>query len=226
VQDNIFLNGEGDRWFERNENKLGAPEMVAEDWPLILIARHGLCPQSVVTEVGCANGWRLDWIREVYGARCYGIDASRQAIEDGRQRFPSVDYLTIGAISDLRVWRDSIWCNHMADLVICHYVLHWIDRGSLLQSISEIDRILSPGGYLLLGDFLPDRPTKVRYHHRQDVELWTYKQDYAATFLATGGYVEVDRMIYDHDSHEQTKNIPSHRRGVCSLLRKEETYCV
>jgi len=74
------------------------------------------------------------------------------------------------------------------DLIIVNFVFHWIDRANLLRSMAEIDRLLEDSGYLIIGDFLPSNLTKVQYHHMEDPKIYTYKQNYAATFTASGLY--------------------------------------
>ena len=106
------------------------------------------------------------------------------------------------------------------DLVIATFVFHWIDRKSLLASAAEVDRVLKAGGYLIIGDFAPFTPKKVRYHHRPDVEVYTYKQDYAALFLATAGYVTVAQQILDHQTLKPDPNVSEHERFSLTLLKK------
>ncbi|MFA6305717.1 MAG: class I SAM-dependent methyltransferase [Candidatus Gracilibacteria bacterium] len=172
-------------------------------------------PASVL-EVGCANGWRLALLQERYGAACCGCDVSEAAIADGRERYPDV-FLSLAA-AHYMLYRDKAF-----DVVIFSFVLHWIDRPRLASVIAEADRVLAPGGHLIVVDFLPLWPTKRRYHHRQDVEAWTYKQDYAACWLSLGTYTQRRRILFNHDTGEP---------GVCDagaqaagvLLRKEEAY--
>lgn len=201
---------EGDAWFRRNQKAL---ETAAErDWALRLIERNGLQPQRVL-EGGCANGWRLAELHKRYGCFGQGIDVSAAAIEAAPHH------------PDLIFYQEAI--HEMGyfdfDLVICYFVLHWVDRDRLVASLSALDRAGKDGGYLLIGDFLPDTPTKVPYHHREG--LWTWKADYAGIFLATGNYRLIDKIIFDHDTGEEgDMSIPVDRRAVVSLLRKEGCY--
>jgi SAM-dependent methyltransferase len=84
-------------------------------------------------------------------------------------------------------------------LAILSFVLHWIDREALLRVAAEVDALVEDGGYLIVSDFLPDRPTKVPYHHAKGAEIFTYKQDYAALFEATCLYKRVRGLVFDHD---------------------------
>ncbi len=110
------------------------------------------------------------------------------------------------------------------DLVVVNFVLHWVDRSTLARSISEIDRVVTDGGHLILGDFLPDSPLRRSYRHRKDERVYTYKQDYARIFEALCTYKELARMTYDHDKPNLgIGSADSCSRGVCVLLGKSET---
>lgn len=212
-QDEIFLTGEGDNWFSRNRHALSDAQ--GPDWPLELIQRLGHRERfRKILELGCANGWRLAKLKSLIpGAECTGVDASREAIDDGNARFPGIR-LHQGLLADVPLREEF-------DLVIVNFVLHWVDRRSLLQTFSEIDRLVAEKGVLVLGDFLPDAPSKRRYHHRLDAEIYTYKQDYPKAFEATGLYRELARVTFSHDDPRLViQSSSSSERGGCVLLEK------
>lgn len=216
MQLDAWERGEGNNWFQRNEAVLTQPEHVAGDIVLRQIALLPI-PQRVL-EIGAANCWRLEAIRARYGSDCLGCDVSETAIDAA-----VCDYPRIGAYvapsHDLPP-RDS-----SQDLVIFSFVLHWVDRTYLARTIAEADRVLKPGGHLIISDFLPDAPCRTRYHHRQDMELWTYKQDYAACWLSLATYQELRRQVWNHDTGE-LGDCPAGQRAVTVTLRKEEIYSV
>ena len=108
----------------------------------------------------------------------------------------------------------------MFDLVIINFVFNWIDRSNLLRSVAEIDRLLVDGGFLIIGDFLPSNLTKVRYHHLPEKEVYTYKQNYAATFLASGLYHPVSLLTSHHTSRALNAEATEDQRAGAWLLRK------
>ncbi len=156
---------------------------------LALISEHLLDPRDVL-EIGCANGYRLDKIARRYGCPTTGVEPSAEAIADGRLRYPDVRFHR-GTASDIPLIANF-------DLVIVNFVLHWVDRSSILRSVAEIDRTVADNGYLIIGDFLPSYPQRVPYKHK--LGLWTYKQNYAALFLASGLYRVVAVETGHHDS--------------------------
>ena len=210
LQRDTFTATEADRWFSRNQAALAvrAPEA---DLPLRLLELYHLAPRSVL-EIGAANGWRLAEIgRQGRASRLVAVEPSRTAIEDGTRRFPDVEFHR-GVVT-------ATGLREQFELVIVHYVLHWVDRGELLQAVAEVDRLVASNGYLLVGDFSPDALTRVPYHHRPELPLFTWKQPYGALWLASGLYTEV-AMLTNHHGAGLDPAPADHDRGAVWLLRK------
>src|SRR5262249_22807204 len=143
-----------------------------------------------VLEIGTANGFRLAEIQRSTGARAVAVEPSAQAIDNGCKAFPSIQFV--------RGTAHSIPLEENFDLVIVNFVFHWIDRSNLLRSVAEADRLVRDGGWLIIGDFCPANRLRVRYHHLQDQKIFTFKQNYADTFLASGLYHSVASLTADH----------------------------
>jgi SAM-dependent methyltransferase len=190
TQDEIFAASEGDRWFDRNKDDLEQFDPQA-DLPLRLMDLYHLRPRNVL-EIGASNGVRLAAISERYGASVVAVEPSRKAIGGGKIKFPHIEFVQ-GTAS-------TIPLQESFDLIIVHSVFHWIDRTTLLRSVAEIDRLIVNGGFLIIGDFYPSNLIKVRYHHLTDQQIYTYKQNYAATFLASGLYHIVCLITWGHAS--------------------------
>jgi SAM-dependent methyltransferase len=213
-QDEVFRSGEGDAWFRRNAASLDAH--AGHDWILDSLSRlQGREQIRTVCEVGCASAWRLARLPEVlpHTTRRAGFDLSEDAVRHGRARDPALD-LRFGAAS-------APPFDEQFDLVIVSFVLHWIDRSLFTRSLAAIDALVAPGGFLAVADFLPDSPCRRRYHHRDDVALYTYKQDYAAAFTATNLYREVSRSVFHHgDTQGALQAAADGERASCVLLHK------
>ena len=216
MQLDAWERGEGNSWFQRNEAALADVQRITRDQTLAAVALLPI-PQRVC-EIGAANCWRLDIIRQWYACDCLGVDVSAEAIADAHARFFGIAAV-IAPAHEVPA-RDA-----SQDLVICSFVLHWVDRAYLARTVAEADRVLKPGGHLIISDFLPDAPCRTRYHHRQDVELWTYKQDYAACWFSLATYQELRRQVWNHDTGE-LGDCPAGQRAVTVTLRKEEIYSV
>lgn len=193
TQSTVFRDGEGDAWFERNRAALCAPR--GPDWVEFLIERlAGRERIASMCDLGCANGWRLTRIAPLLSSavRLAGVDASAAAIADGRTRYPGLE-LVDGLIDDPPFPEATTF-----DLVTINFVLHWIDRVDLGRAVAAIDRLVARNGFLVISDFLPDRPVKRAYHHLPGQGVWTYKQDYSQTFVALGLYRELARVTFPH----------------------------
>jgi SAM-dependent methyltransferase len=210
LQRETFAASEADRWFTRNQTAL-AERTPETDLPLRLLDLYHLSPRRVL-EIGAANGWRLAEIaKQGKAARLVAVEPSMAAIEDGSVRFPAIEFRQ-GVVT-------ATGLREQFDLVIVHYVLHWVDRAELLQAVAEIDRLVAEDGYLLVGDFSPDTLTRVPYHHRPDLSLFTWKQPYGALWLASGLYTEV-AMLTNHHGAGLDPAPEDHERGALWLLRK------
>lgn len=211
-QTEVFGRDEGDNWFLRNRAAL---EAVKRDRAIDMALRwNQRQPLRSVCELGCANGWRLAVLGESLPTvdRLSGADLSIAAIEDGRARWPTLN-LTVGSL-DRPVIAGTF------DLVIVCFVLHWVSRDRLAASVSGIDALVRDGGALIVADFLPDRPCARKYHHRSDVEIYTFKQDYTRCFTGLGFYGEIEREIFAH-SGSPNAEIDPQERSICALLRKD-----
>ena len=209
-QHDVFVNSEGDRWFDRNRRALEAADL-GGDLPLRLLETYGVRPRSVV-EIGASNGFRVEEIRRRYGSRAVAVEPSALAVEDGRTKYPEVEFVQADA--------SHIPIDDSFDLVIVHFVFHWIDRNYLFQTFAEVDRLLSDGGLLVIGDFLPSGPRKVPYHHLPEQAVFTFKQDYALPFLASGLYSLVAMLSADHATKRLSPDVADHDRVGVWLLRK------
>lgn len=184
-QDAVFTATEGNRYWQRNRTHMAA--CPPDDTCLRLLAMYHIYPQSIL-EVGASNGYRMHEAHMRYGCRAVAVEPSTEAIADGQTRFPAVEFYQGTAA--------QVPLQEQFDVVVCNFVLHWVDRANLLRSVAELDRLLVDGGFLLLGDFAPVGFVRTPYHHTP--EMWTFKQDYAAVFMASGLYHPVAMLTGAH----------------------------
>jgi SAM-dependent methyltransferase len=214
TQDHVFYDGESDAWFQRNKQALENSNVVDTIDPVLaLILLAGLTPEHAI-EIGASNGYRLHGLHQRYGSHVTAVEPSSAAIADGQARYPEVEFLR-GVASHIPVVRDGAF-----DLAIVNFVFHWIDRATLLRSVAEVDRMVADGGYLVIGDFYPAQPQRISYHHLPNEDIWTYKQDYAAMFLASNLYTLVLWHTLDHSEHLVAPAVVPGERTYVVLLRK------
>ncbi len=206
-QADSFLAGEADQWFERNRDALA--QRSAEDDPVMAaIDRLGVMPRRAV-ELGAANGYRLDWMREYFGTDGIGIEPSAAAVADGRARFPEIR-LEQGLAHDIARLDGPF------DMVVFGFCLYLVDRDGLFGLAAAVDRALAPGGHLAIFDFAPPVPLRNAYAYKSG--LFSYKLDYASMFAWNPAYVEVYRQLSDHDGRPFGGD-PNEAVGV-SVLKK------
>lgn len=209
-QDDIFQASEADNWFRRNREALGRFDP-GLDLPLRLLDLYDLRPRSVL-EIGAANGYRVAAIAHKYGARATAVEPSAEAIADGAARYPEVAFV--------QATGSQVPLTATFDLVVVNFVFHWIDRAMLLRSVAEVDRLLRDGGFLIIGDFLPSNRLQVQYHHLPGEHVYTYKQDYAAVFQASGLYHPIG-LFTGRAGSKRSEPAPEDERTGVWLLQKQ-----
>ncbi len=211
-QDKIFLEKEGDSYFKRNMFKRSISKF--EDFPILKLAEiFNLKPKKVL-EVGASDGFLLSYMHEKHKAECCGLEPSQEAINFGKQKYPYINFFR--GTADSMPFKDEEF-----DSVLINGVLLLIDRNQLLKSISEIDRVLADKGFLLIGDFLPPTPMKVKYHHLPNEDVWTFKQDYSKIFLSTNLY-HLLGMFNLNDKNEITYQTNDTARCAVFILQKNK----
>ncbi len=176
-QAEIFLEGEGEAWLERNR-----PQLPVEDDPVLAALDGTAITPGDVLEIGCADGWRLMELKKRYHCRVTGIDPG---INPATIKHPS---LFVGTADDLPFAQSF-------DLVIYGFCLYLCDREDLFRIVAEGDRVLKDGGHLVVFDFRPPSPRSRAYHHRDGVI--SYKMDHSKLWLANPAYASV----YEHSSN-------------------------
>ena len=196
LQSEVFLSSEADNWYLRNKQQL---ERIAQSIPTDLLIQT--CTPfadqiNSVLEVGCASGQKLEIVIREFNAKGFGIDPSSLAIRDARERFS-----TQGLNSDFRVGVSSMlpYADGSMDLVILGFFLYVVDRNELEKTVNEIDRVLKPGGFLLIEDFDYGRAITKDYAHYQGLK--TYKENYARLFTEQRNFYLIEKHSYSHSGN-------------------------
>lgn len=209
TQKKVFLECEGDQYFERNKTNLINENDSIEE----LLKSIQLVPKKVL-EIGCMNGWRLDNIRKLYHANCYGIDPSEKAIENGKNQYPKL-HLQTGTADKLP------YKNNFFDTIIFGFCLYLCDRSDLFKIAYESDRCLQNKGNVIILDFYPPFPYKNNYVHREGVH--SYKMDYSKIFTWNPQYIEIGRIAFNTNTGFKFVDEPDERLATV-VLRKNDEY--
>ena len=213
TQKDTFLDSEGNEYYRRNKQKLTSVEyMMANDRVVNSLKQLPFRAQSVL-EVGCSNGWRLEALRRMHGTvRCFGLDPSTDAVNDGKALFPEISLQT-GTADKLPYGNDSF------DLLIFGFCLYFCDRADLFRIVSEADRVLQNRGYLVVLDFDPPFAYRNEYKHRAGI--YAYKMSYPDAFLWNPTYTLVSQVVFAHQDQADFTN-PDERVAVTILRKSSE----
>ena len=205
-QKEIFINKEGDQWFKRNLNNSRNFKDINSFIPLIK-------DKDKILEIGTSDGIKLDYLsRKLSNLNLglFGIDPSCKSINSGSQKYPNLN-LKQGT-SDQIEFEDKYF-----NVVILGYCLYLVDRELLFKTISEVDRILKHGGYIVITDFETPFPIKRRYENAEGV--FSYKNNYPNFFLGGGHYSLINKIHFSHST--DIFNPDFNERVSTSVLYKE-----
>ena len=96
-------------------------------------------------EIGCSTGFVLKKINTLTKARCYGIDASKEAINDGKKLFKGIK-LYQGIIEKHKL-KDRKF-----DVIILGFFLFLMPPKKILNLFNIIDNMLKDKGKLIIYD--------------------------------------------------------------------------
>ncbi len=194
-QDDIFKADEADHWYKRNKSRLFSQGDSASVISDVQLLSHWLAPCQDdidrILEIGCCNGIKLEALCHTLDATGEGIEPSSQAVIDGNERMQgSPARLSCGGAEKLPFESNSF------DLVYFGFCLYLLDRNTLMQALSEADRVLRRGGFLAMTDFDPGVRYKRPYTHRAG--LFSYKQDYSRFYTESGLYYLAYKAAFSH----------------------------
>ncbi len=125
----------------------------AQPWSFVTDWLEGLGPlERPVVDVGCGNGRHLA-VAGQRGMRGIGVDLSGRLLAIARQRVGPDTDLLIGDARDLPIATDA------AGAVLAVAVIHHIqEAGGRKDAVSEIRRVLAPGGEAIVSVWALDDP--------------------------------------------------------------------
>jgi SAM-dependent methyltransferase len=110
---------------------------------LSLLPPASFAINPLVLDAGCGSGFNIDWLRRQYGARVIGFDYSPYSLEFCSRRAER-DLVRADAAS-------LPFTQNVFDLVVSFDVLtHLKDESARCAALAEFQRVLKPGGTLLL----------------------------------------------------------------------------
>ncbi|WP_447007181.1 class I SAM-dependent DNA methyltransferase [Saccharothrix isguenensis] len=156
-----------------------------------LVRTHDAGP---VADIGCGPGHVTAHVHAL-GPTTFGIDLSPEMVALARRAHP-----------DLRFDEGSMTSLDLADGVLggilaLYSVIHTPPR-QLPAVFTEFDRVLAPGGHLLLGFFGGDDPQPREFDHKVAL-AYRWSPDSLAGLLCQAGFVEVARLLREPQEGER-----------------------
>ncbi len=159
-----------------------------------------------IADLGCGQGQLTAYLAES-GHEVFGIDLSPEMIEIGRAAHPELRF-TVGSMTEPDI-RDGSVAG-----VLCWYSIIHTPAALVPTILAEFRRVLTPGGYVLLGFFSGnDLAGEPREFDHRVTPGFRWPTDRIAELLAGAGLVEVARMEREPGAEERF------RRGAV-LARK------
>lgn len=189
-QKQVFLDQEANQWFERNRSAIQNRNMPDDDFiASTLQTQANLFANSKILEIGCADGFRLKYLKGALNAEVYGIDPSASAVQEG-----------INAGLDLKVGTaDKLdFEDGTFDIVILGFCLYLCDRRDLFKIAAEIDRVTQNQAWIVIQDFFSETDYSNDYSHFAGIK--SYKSDYRKMFTWNPDYTCVQHKITDHSN--------------------------
>lgn len=213
-QSKVFLESEGDGWFERNRAAVNGSSSFYEVETIKRVLQNFKEGINNILEIGCGNGAKLNNLCTYFNASGVGVDPSPAAVEDGNKQYKNLQ-LSISTASSLPCKSNDF------DLVYFGFCLYLVDREDVFKAVAEADRVLKNGGFLAILDFDPKQRYKRPYHHKPG--LFSYKTSYADFFTAGGHYYLVAKESFSHGTNSFAID-SDERVSVCILYKEPETY--
>jgi SAM-dependent methyltransferase len=156
-----------------------------------LVQAHNAGP---VADIGCGPGHVTAHLHAL-GPTTFGIDLSSAMVALARRAHP-----------DLRFDEGSMTALDLADGVLggilaLYSIIHTPPQ-QLPAVFTEFQRVLAPGGYLLLGFFAGDDPLPQEIDHKVTL-AYRWSPDSLAELLRQAGFAEVARLL--REPHEDER---------------------
>ena len=140
-------------------------------------------PGTRILDAGCGTGGFLRWVLDRgSGAQAAGVDIAVSALELARTRVPEAD-LQPSTLRSLPFDDESF------DLVVSHDVLQHVPEEDVHESLTELLRVLVPGGTVLL------RTNGSRRLRRERDDWRAYDRGTLRSQLVAAGF-EIERVTY------------------------------
>ncbi|GAA4528357.1 class I SAM-dependent DNA methyltransferase [Amycolatopsis samaneae] len=147
-----------------------------------------------VADLGCGPG-HLTAHLHTLGLDAFGVDLSTEMITLARRDHPGLRF-DEGSMTALDIPDGTL-----GGILAFYSVIHTPPR-QLPTVFAEFQRVLAPGGHLLLGFFAGDDPLPEEFDHKV-TPAYRWSPDSLAELLRQAGFTEVGRMVREPHQDER-----------------------
>ncbi|MFJ3906494.1 class I SAM-dependent methyltransferase [Streptomyces sp. NPDC090025] len=153
---------------------------------------------AAVADLGCGPGHVAAWLAGRGAGTVVGVDLSPAMVALGRESYPEVEFRT-GNLLRLPA-RDGEF-----DAAVALYSLIHLGPGELLPALTEIRRVLRPGGRLLVSFHIGSETHHLDqwWGHSVDIDFHYLEPAAVADALRAAGFrieAELERAPYPHEA--------------------------
>jgi SAM-dependent methyltransferase len=143
---------------------------------------------GLVADVGCGPGHVTAYLRD-RGVDAFGVDLSPQLVATARAANPGVRF-DVGDMGSLEIASGTL-----AGVLANYSIIH-TPPDALPATLTELSRVVAPGGHLLVAFQALDDAGRTAEHFDHKVSpAWRYSPDHVAELLAQTGADEVARLV-------------------------------
>ncbi len=140
-------------------------------------------PGKNILDIGCGNGNIIKMLETQRPGHYYGVDLSSEMIKEAEKRVSKKVVLKLADVVSLPFADESF------DILICNASFHHYEEPE--KAISEMNRVLRPGGALILGD--PTFPLFRRFLNwaiqwANSGDVWIYGKNDILPLFRSGGF--------------------------------------
>ena len=158
-----------------------------------------------VAELGCGPGYVTAHLRDL-GLDVFGVDLSPVMIELAREAYPDLRF-EVGSMAALDLAEGEL-----GGIASWYSVIHTPPE-EMPGYFAEFQRVLAPGGHLLLAFFESEGEPVTAFDHKVAV-AYRWPIDQLAESARAAGFVEVGRMLREPRAEER------YRRGHLLMRRQ------
>jgi SAM-dependent methyltransferase len=146
-----------------------------------------------IADIGCGPGRVTAHLNEL-GASVFGIDLSPHMVAQARRAHPHLQF-EIGSMLDLQLPDGAV-----GGIVAWYSIIH-IPDDRLPRVFAEFQRVLAPGGYVLLAFQIGDEVSRRTESagHAVSLDFHRRQPDHVAELLAAAGLVVFARLRRERD---------------------------